>query len=157
MELSFNFISPQKRVIKRKSKHHVKLGSHKKQAANKDHYAYREPLTPYKRKDGWIIKNENGKCVPYSRWYYQHYHNVKLDPSEVVKFKDGNKWNVDIDNLIITTRKDVLRENYDPEKMAKTLSDKWRRQKLRLKVGLPPIMKIRTDYTRKNAKPTHIQ
>jgi hypothetical protein len=51
-----------------------------------------------------------GKWVNYYKWLYSTYYNVPITSSSVVKFKDGNKENDNIDNIEIISKKQFLKE-----------------------------------------------
>lgn len=48
-----------------------------------------------------------------SRVLYEQYHNVKLTKSDVIIFLDGNRLNLDIDNLFLISRAALARFNQD--------------------------------------------
>lgn len=65
--------------------------------------------------DGYVeIKvAEPNKWVFKSRYLYEQHHNVKLTRSDVIVFLDGNKLNLDIDNLFLISRAALARFNQD--------------------------------------------
>ena len=65
--------------------------------------------------DGYVeIKvAEPNKWKLKSRYLYEQYHNVKLTKSDVIIFLDGNRLNLDIDNLFLISRAALARFNQD--------------------------------------------
>lgn len=47
------------------------------------------------------------------RWLYEQYHNVKLTKSDAIIFLDGNRLNLNIDNLFLISRAALARFNQD--------------------------------------------
>ena len=65
--------------------------------------------------DGYVeIKvAEPNKWMAKSRYLYEQHHNVKLTRNDVIVFLDGNKLNLDIDNLFLISRAALARFNQD--------------------------------------------
>ena len=57
-------------------------------------------------KDGYtLIKiNEKGKFIPKHRWIYEQHHKCKIPKGNVIIFLDGNKRNLDINNLTMISQ-----------------------------------------------------
>jgi len=61
----------------------------------------------------------------------------------VIRFKDGNTLNCDINNLECISRVENMNRNRNYEKHSKTMREKWQREKLRAKYGLSQLTKLR--------------
>lgn len=58
------------------------------------------------RSDGYLwLRIGLKKWVMYHRWVYEQHHGVALKPTDVVRFRDGNRKNFDPENLILTDRR----------------------------------------------------
>jgi hypothetical protein len=59
---------------------------------------------PWASSDGYMrFYDENGKIVMYHRYVVAKFLGRELKRSETVKFKDGNKENCDLSNLVLVT------------------------------------------------------
>ena len=88
--------------------------------------------------DGCIRKRRHGPSktdyfyirISQSKWKPLHHYNWeklhgKIPPKHIVAFKDGNSTNPNIENLVLMSRADNVRRNYDPQKTGATLKKKW--------------------------------
>lgn len=70
-------------------------------------------------KDGYTWIKINGKYKLKHRTIYQEHHKVILHSKEYVSFKDGNKQNFAIENLVLKSQADMMEHNtihqYPPE------------------------------------------
>ena len=125
-----------------KSKYHIRSGTHggqfikgitpynkgkkmpKKVYEKAKHTMFRKGHIPHNHKevgserinvDGYVeIKvAEPNKWRLKQRLLYEQHHNVKLTKSDVIIFLDGNKLNLDIDNLFLISRAALARFNQD--------------------------------------------
>lgn len=71
----------------------------------------REEGSEIVRKDGYTYIKHNGKPQLKHRVLYQEHHKVTLETHEYVSFKDGNKQNFAIDNLVLKSRADMMSKN----------------------------------------------
>ena len=78
-------------------KNHREVGSER---VNVDGYVEIKVAEPNK----WVLKQ---------RWLYEQHHNVKLTKSDVIIFLDGNRLNLNIDNLFLISRAALARFNQD--------------------------------------------
>ena len=76
---------------------HKEIGSER---VNIDGYVEIKVAEP----DKWMLK---------SRYLYEQHHNVKLTRNDVIVFLDGNKLNLDINNLFLISRAALARFNQD--------------------------------------------
>ena len=143
MELSFNFI-PRPQLIKVSKKPY---NINNKRGEN--HYRFRELNEPYLTKIGWVIKlDRNKKPIRYKRYIYAQHHKIDIGYNDIIRFKDGNIHNLNIDNLILIKRSELMNENHNREKASKTLIEKYKRNSLRIKYDLPAICKPKTKNHR---------
>lgn len=72
----------------------------------------------------WQIRISEGNWVALNRWIYQNYYNVSLTSQDVIKFKDGNRDNLNIDNLQRVSRcKNLLLNNPKTSYMSEELME----------------------------------
>ena len=64
--------------------------------------------------DGFIMfkPDYSSRFVLKARYIYQKHHNVVLTKQDVVRYKDNNKLNLDIDNLYVQKRGKLVVENH---------------------------------------------
>lgn len=125
-----------------KSKHHIRSGTHggqfikgftpynkgkkmpKKVYEKAKYTMFRKGHIPHNHKkvgserinvDGYVeIKvAEPNKWKLKSRYLYEQHHNVRLTRNDVIIFLDGNRLNLDIDNLFLISRAALARFNQD--------------------------------------------
>jgi len=140
----YGLIRPQHVLAARKNAGQFKPG---KTPWNKDLKGiHLSPATEFKKGDlpvqtkydGCIRKRKHGPSktdyfyirISQSRWELLHRYNWekvhgKIPPKHIVAFKDGNTTNPNIDNLMLMSRADNARRNYDPQKTGATLKKKW--------------------------------
>lgn len=76
-------------------------------------------------KDGFImIRLSKGTYVLKSRFIWEQ-HNGPLQENEIIRFKDGNKLNCNIENLYKANRTDLVLQNVNREKQAESLKKTW--------------------------------
>tara|TARA_R110002051_G_scaffold224048_1_gene287256 strand:+ start:9533 stop:10075 length:543 start_codon:yes stop_codon:yes gene_type:complete len=78
-------------------------------------------------KDGFVmIRVSKGNYVVKSRMIWEE-KNGELKENEIIRFKDGNKQNCNIENLYKSTKNDLISENANREKQALSIKRTWDR------------------------------
>ena len=98
---------------------------------------YKRDNRPYK-----YIRTANARWEPLHRYMWK-LHNGEIPKGYVIRFKDGNTLNCDINNLECISRVENMNRNRNYEKHSKTMREKWQREKLRAKYGLSQLTKLR--------------
>ena len=93
------------------------------------------------------IKND-GVWVLLHRLVWQQ-HGREIPPGMVIRFKDGDSMNCDIENLELISRSENMLRNYNREKQRKTMKETWRRIKIRHQACLPAKSKLQRVLERK--------
>jgi len=138
----FGILLTESQIGNFKNKHHIRSGTHggqfkkgqvsptkgkkmpKEVYEKAKHTMFRKGHIPHNHKeigserinvDGYVeIKvDEPSKWMLKSRYLYEQHHNVKLTRNDVIVFLDGNKLNLDIDNLFLISRAALARFNQD--------------------------------------------
>lgn len=90
-------------------------------------------------KDYWFIKSEADKTmVPLHRYLWLK-HVGKIPDGMILRFKDGNTLNCDIDNLELITRAEHMKKNTNRKKSSESMLKLYRRERLRILYELPPL------------------
>ena len=111
----------------------------------KNHKSIGTIRNSYKRKNPQYFEI---KIAERNRWkllhrYIWEQHNGEIPKGNIILFKDGNTSNIDISNLRIITKQENLIRNRNREKAAKSLKETWRKEKQRVKYGLPQKTKFK--------------
>jgi len=97
------WMSPE--AIQRSIKYRFKKGQLPHNTKEEYAVSLRQPL-------GYIwFRRDKNKWEELHRFIYRVHHDVKLQPGDVVAFKDGNRNNLSIDNLILVSKRDLLDKN----------------------------------------------
>ncbi len=80
----------------------------------------RENGTPYQ-----YIRLSLGNWMALHRWVWTLQYG-EIPPGHVVRFKDGDTLNCDIENLEVLSLAEHLRRNYDREKQAASMRKRWK-------------------------------
>jgi len=88
------------------------------------------------------------KIVEHNRWkllhrYIWEQHNGEIPKGNIIIFEDGNTSNIDISNLRMITRRENLIRNRNRGKASRSLKETWRKEKQRVKYGLPQLTKFK--------------
>jgi hypothetical protein len=86
------------------------------------------------------IRIASGKWKPLHRYLYEQ-RKGPIPPGMILIFKDGNTFNINMNNLELISRKEHARRNHNCKKAAKSLKETYRREKIRKRYGLTPITK----------------
>lgn len=101
----------------------------------------------------WWIKPADGRrMMPKHRWLWEQAYG-SIPKGYNVQFKDGDTTNCVLDNLYLITRDKQMRENFDNmpaedkaamwKKITKSRNESIKRDKLRMKWGMPQKTKLR--------------
>lgn len=114
----------------------------------KDHPRYMEIGTIILRtnKNGsyYYIKIAENKFEKYHRYIWESV-NGTIPKGICIVFKNYNTLDCSIDNLMAVTRSENMKRNFNREKAGKTLKEVWKRDKIRVKIGLPQLSKFKIN------------
>lgn len=88
---------------------------------------------------GWAVKvAEPNQWRQKSHIIYESFYGPIL-PGHVIKIIDGNMDNLEIDNLMMVTKEQILKLNLNRKKAAETLKNAYKIERIRKKYDLPPV------------------
>lgn len=86
------------------------------------------------------IRLSLGKWVLLHRHIWQQHHG-DIPRGMVITFRDGDQMNCSIHNLLMMSKADNLRRNYNAEKKVESLRTLYKRERIRKRYGLPALSK----------------
>jgi hypothetical protein len=93
------------------------------------------------------IRISKGNWKMYSRYVWEQ-HNGKIPAAHIIVHKDGNTLNCDITNLEMISMAENIKRNRNLKKANASLRERWKKERIREKYGLP----LQTKLLRKTYK-----
>lgn len=95
---------------------------------------------------------KSGKWVLYHRHLWEQA-NGPIPEGHILVFRDRDPMNCELDNLELITRSENLRRNYNRDKAAESMRQKWKRVRVLDAVGVESSTKLKT---KRKQKPTPV-
>ena len=77
----------------------------------------------------YFIRLDENNWVPLHRHIWENINKKKVPDGHILRFKDYNTLNCDINNLMLVTRQENALMNTNRQKQAKTMKETWKKKK----------------------------
>ena len=74
----------------------------------------------------YFIRLAESHWVPLHRHIWENVNEKKVPDDSIIRFKDGNTLNLDLDNLLLVTRRENALMNVNRKKQSQTMRAKWK-------------------------------